>query len=138
MEITLTTPAILFPTVSLLLIAYTTRFLAIANLIRGLKTKYQTEQMPHLLRQINSLRIRLTLIRNMQAFGIAALFFTTFAIALLFFNETSYGSYAFGFALLLLLISLGFSFREILMSGVALKFELKEMEKELQQEEENI
>lgn len=138
MEITLTTPAILFPTVSLLLIAYTTRFLAIANLIRGLKTKYQTEQMPHLLRQINSLRIRLTLIRNMQAFGIAALFFTTFAIALLFFNETLYGSYAFGFALLLLLISLGFSFREILMSGVALKFELKEMEKELQQEEENI
>ncbi|MEO6166530.1 MAG: DUF2721 domain-containing protein, partial [Chitinophagales bacterium] len=107
MEITLTTPAILFPTISLLLIAYTTRFLAIANLIRGLKIKYQKEQMPHLLRQINSLRIRLTLIRNMQAFGIAALFTTTFAIALLFFNETIYGSYAFGFALLLLLISLG-------------------------------
>ncbi|MBX7108942.1 MAG: DUF2721 domain-containing protein [Chitinophagales bacterium] len=136
MEITLTTPAILFPTVSLLLIAYTTRFLAIANLIRGLKLKYQTEKTPNLISQINNLRIRLTLIRNMQAFGIAALFFTTFSIALLFFNEKMYGSYTFGFALLLLLISLGVSFREILMSGGALKFELHEMEEVLRQEEE--
>ncbi len=136
MEITLTTPAILFPTVSLLLIAYTTRFLAIANLIRGLKLKYQTEKTPNLLSQINNLRIRLTLIRNMQAFGIAALFFTTFSIALLFFDEKIYGSYTFGFALLLLLISLGVSFREILMSGGALKFELLEMEEVLRQEEE--
>lgn len=136
MEITLTTPAILFPTVSLLLIAYTTRFLAIANLIRGLKLKYQTEKTPNLISQINNLRIRLTLIRNMQAFGIAALFFTTFSIALLFFDEKTYGSYTFGFALLLLLISLGVSFREILMSGGALKFELYEMEEVLRQEEE--
>lgn len=136
MEITLTTPAILFPTVSLLLIAYTTRFLAIANLIRGLKSKYQTEKTPNLISQINNLRIRLTLIRNMQAFGIAALFFTTFSIALLFFDEKLYGSYIFGFALLLLLISLGVSFREILMSGGALKFELQEMEEVLRQEEE--
>ena len=136
MEITLTTPAILFPTVSLLLIAYTTRFLAIANLIRGLKLKYQTEKTPNLLSQINNLRIRLTLIRNMQAFGIAALFFTTFSIALLFFDEKIYGSYTFGFAPLLLLISLGVSFREILMSGGALKFELLEMEEVLRQEEE--
>ena len=135
MEITITTPAILFPTVSLLLIAYTNRFLAIANLIRGLKTKYQTEHMTHLLSQINNLRIRLTLIRNMQAFGIAALFFTTFSIALLFFDEKMYGNYAFGFALVLLLISLVYSFREILMSGGALKFELQEMEEDLGKEE---
>lgn len=137
MEITLTTPAILFPTVSLLLIAYTTRFLAIANLIRGLKIKYQTEKTPNLISQINNLRVRLTLIRNMQAFGISALFFATFSIALIFFDEKMYGSYVFGFALILLLISLGVSFREILMSGGALKFELKEMEEELRQEEEN-
>lgn len=135
MEIDLTTPAILFPTVSLLLIAYTTRFLAIANLIRGLKVKYQHEKTPNLISQINNLRIRLTLIRNMQALGIAALFLTTFAIALIFFDEKIYGSYAFGIALLLLLISLGVSFREILMSGGALKFELKEMEEELRQEQ---
>jgi hypothetical protein len=113
MEISLTTPAMLFPTVSLLLIAYTTRFLAIANLIRGLKMKYQHEKTANLISQISNLRIRLTLIRNMQAFGIAALFFTTFAIALLFFDKQSGGSFAF-----------------------ALKYELLEMEEELSKAEE--
>jgi hypothetical protein len=136
MEISLTTPAMLFPTVSLLLIAYTTRFLAIANLIRGLKMKYQHEKTANLISQISNLRIRLTLIRNMQAFGIAALFFTTFAIALLFFDKQSGGSFAFGIALVLLLISLAISFREILMSGGALKYELLEMEEELSKAEE--
>lgn len=137
MDITLTTPAILFPTVSLLLIAYTNRFLAIANLIRGLKQKYQTEKTKNILNQISNLRARLMLIRNMQAFGLAALFFTTFSIALIFFDEKIYGSFVFGFSLLLLLISLGVSFREILMSGIALKFELFEMEEALRQAEEN-
>ena len=136
MEISLTTPAMLFPTVSLLLIAYTTRFLAIANLIRGLKMKYQHEKTPNLISQISNLRIRLTLIRNMQAFGIAALFCTTFSIALLFFDKQSAGNFAFGIALLLLLISLAISFREILMSGGALKYELIEMEEELNKAEE--
>lgn len=64
MEITLTTPAMLFPTVSLLLIAYTTRFLAIANLIRGLKAKYQSEKSANLISQISNLSIRLTLDRK--------------------------------------------------------------------------
>ncbi len=135
MEISLTTPSILFPTVSLLLIAYTTRFLAIASLIRGLKTQYQKEHTANLLKQINNLRSRITLIRNMQAFGIAALFFTTCSIALIFFGEETYGTIVFGFSLLLLLTSLGISFREILMSGGALKFELQEMEDELNREE---
>jgi hypothetical protein len=134
MQINLTTPAILFPTVSLLLIAYTTRFLAIANLIRGLKTRYQKEQRPELLAQIRNLRIRITLIRNMQAFGTASLFFTTFSIVLIFLDEDVSGGYLFGFSLLLMLISLGISFREILMSGGALNLELKEMEQELEKE----
>jgi hypothetical protein len=70
----------------------------------------------------------------MQAFGIASLFFTTLSISLIFFEEELLGSYLFGFALLLMLISLGISFRETLMSGGALKLELKEMESELEKE----
>ena len=134
MQINLTTPAILFPTISLLLIAYTNRFLAIASLIRGLKTKYQAEKRPDLIAQIKNLRMRITLIRNMQALGIAALFFTTISIALIFFDEDMAGSYMFGFALMLMLLSLAISFREILMSGGALNLELKEMEEELEKE----
>lgn len=130
MQINLTTPAILFPAISLLLIAYTNRFLAIASLIRGLNSKYKKEHHPDLVAQIKNLRIRIMLIRNMQVFGIASLFFTTLSIILIFFGKELWGSYLFGFSLLLMLISLAISFREILMSGGALKFELKEMEDE--------
>lgn len=46
MELTLTTPALLFPALSLLLLAYTSRFLTLANLIRELHRRYQTEPDP--------------------------------------------------------------------------------------------
>ena len=72
MEISLTTPAILFPAVSLLLIAYTNRYLAITRLMRELKTSYLENHSPHHLKQINLLRKRERFIRNMQAFAIAS------------------------------------------------------------------
>ncbi|MEI7670313.1 MAG: DUF2721 domain-containing protein [Pseudomonadota bacterium] len=131
MDLTLTVPALLFPTVSLLLIAYTTRFLALANLIRGLKIKYTQDHNPNYIQQINSLRKRVVLIRNMQAFGIASLFFSVATMILIFVGEELYGKFSFGFALLLMLLSLGISFRETLMQGVALNLELEDIEKEL-------
>ncbi|MBP6825040.1 MAG: DUF2721 domain-containing protein, partial [Saprospiraceae bacterium] len=65
MELTIQTPALLFPAVSLLLIAYTNKFLAIANLIRKLYSDYEKKQLPILINQIHSLRRRLMLIRWM-------------------------------------------------------------------------
>ena len=44
MEITLTTPSLLFPAISLLMLAYTNRFLTLATIIRGLHDRYQTQQ----------------------------------------------------------------------------------------------
>ena len=41
MEITFNTPALLFPAISLLLLAYTNRFLALANLVRRLHDEYK-------------------------------------------------------------------------------------------------
>ena len=73
MEITLTTPAILFSTVSLLYVAYTTRFVAISNLIRTLKARFQEDHEDAVLQQISNLRIRVLLIRNMQLSGIISL-----------------------------------------------------------------
>ena len=132
MELSLTAPALLFPTVSLLLLAYTNRFLAMANLIRGLKTKYNLEHDPNHLQQINNLRRRVFLIRNMQAFGIASLFFAVMSMVMLFFNREYYGRLCFGLSLLLMLISLAISFRETLMQGIALDYELKDIERELE------
>jgi hypothetical protein len=132
MDITLTTPAILFPAVSLLLIAYTNRYLAIARLIRELKTAYSSKKNPNHLLQIHLLKRRERFIRNMQAFAIASLFCCTFSMALIFFGEIILGKYVFAFALCLMLISLAISFRDILMAGGALRIELKEMEDELE------
>jgi hypothetical protein len=70
MEINLTTPALLFPTVSLLMLAYTNRFLTIATIIRNLHDRYREDQNENLLGQIANLRFRVYLIRNMQIFGV--------------------------------------------------------------------
>ncbi len=131
MEITLTTPAILFPAVSLLLIAYTNRYLAIARLIRELKIAHRKQENPIYIRQIRVLKRRERFIRNMQVFAIASLFCCTFAMALIFLQQLFAGMVAFGAALLLMLISLSISFRDTLMAGSALKIELDELEEEL-------
>ncbi len=72
MEINLTTPALLFPAISLILLAYTNRFLGIATVVRNLSRDYRQRPLPSLLGQIRQLRYRLILIRNMQAFGAAS------------------------------------------------------------------
>ena len=124
MELTLTTPAILFPAVSLLLLAYTNRFLAIANIVRGLANRSDVKQNENVLRQIRNLRVRIRLIKAMQALGIASLFFCVVAIILLYVELLILGKLSFGLALFLMLGSLAVSFWEIMLSGVALKVEL--------------
>ena len=124
MDITLTTPAILFPAVSLLLLAYTNRFLAIANIVRSLANRSDVVANENVRTQIRNLSLRITLIKLMQACGIASLFFCVVSILLLYTNVLVGGKLVFGFSLLLMLISLGVSFWEIMLSGVALKIEL--------------
>ena len=128
--ITLTIPALLFPAVSLLMLAYTNRFLALANLIRGLSARYKSEHQENQLLQIQNLRQRIILIRNMQAFGILSLIFAVLSMMCIFLEYQTYGKLSFALALLLMLISLGISFRETLLSGNALAFELKGIEKQ--------
>ncbi|TVP75784.1 MAG: DUF2721 domain-containing protein [Puniceicoccaceae bacterium] len=124
MEISLTTPAILFPAVSLLLLAYTNRFLAIANIVRGLVQRGGGHPDQNTIRQIANLRRRVILIKAMQAFGIASLFICVASMILLYFEFILAGKVAFGCSLFLMLASLALSFWEIMLSGVALRMEL--------------
>lgn len=128
MDITLTTPALLFPAISLLLLAYTNRFMALANLIRSLKSRYASTQSLLVYGQIKNLRIRLVLIRNMQAFGIASMFGCVFCMFILFAGYTTVGKYTFGLSLMLLMISLALALREIQISVKALELELDDLE----------
>ncbi|NQY32202.1 MAG: DUF2721 domain-containing protein [Coraliomargarita sp.] len=129
MEITLTTPAILFPAVSLLMLAYTNRFLAIASIIRTLYSRYKAEGQSQLVgRQIANLRSRLGLIRKMQAYGILSLIACISSVVVLFFELLLPGKILFGLSLLLMLVSLIYCLREIQLSGRALEIELEDME----------
>jgi hypothetical protein len=61
MDISINTPALLFPAVTLLMLAYTNRFNTLATIIRNLHGKYQNERSENLLAQIANLRYRVYL-----------------------------------------------------------------------------
>lgn len=129
MEITITTPALLFPAISLLLLAYTNRFLVIAQLIRGLHSEFKNDRNnPILSGQIANLRKRIYLIRNMQAFGVLSLFICVFCMFVLFAGQIFLGEILFGISLVLLMISLGVSIWEIQISVNALNIQLSDFE----------
>ena len=128
MEITITTPALLFPAISLLLLAFTNRFIALASLVRNLKEQYVRTHSTLLMSQISNLRERLILIRNMQTLGISSMFVCVLCMFVLFAGELTIGKYLFAFSLVLLMASLALSIREIQISVNALKIELSDME----------
>ena len=127
-EISLTTPALLFPAVSLLLVAYTNRFNAISSRIRAMSTLYKASPNISLMEQIRSLRIRVNIIRNMQAFGVGSLFLCVVCMFILFAGELFLGKVVFGISLVCMLISLSYSMWEILISVQALNLELNDIE----------
>ncbi len=124
----LTTPALLFPAISLLLLAYTNRFLAIANIIRRLHTSYLENKKSVLEGQIKNLRIRLFLIRSMQIFGVLSFFLCVLSMIFIYQGNQEWGGIIFGVSLFALLLSLAISMREIQLSTKALEIELSDME----------
>lgn len=129
MDINISTPALLFPAISLLLLAFTNRFLTLATIIRGLHDRYTDHPQENLLNQIANLRYRVYLIRNMQIFGVVSLLFCVFSMFALFAGWLIPGQWLFATALILMMISLGISIRELLISVGALDLLLKDMEK---------
>ena len=112
-ELTLTTPALLFSAISLIMLAYTNRFLAYASVIRNLHDKFLERQEDSLLRQIQNLKLRLNLTRWMQIFGITSLLFCVLTMFLIYINYHTIAVYIFGVALILLIISLALLIKEI-------------------------
>ena len=130
MDISLTTPALLFPTVSLLMLAYTNRFLTLATIIRNLHDRYKNDQNDNLLGQIANLRYRVYLIRNMQIFGVLSLLFCVISTFALFAGWIAGGQWSFAIALLLMIVSMLISLRELQISVGALDLLLVELEDE--------
>lgn len=123
----LTTPALLFPAISLLLLAYTNRFLVLAQLIRQLHGSDKEHVRELVQRQIYNLRKRIVLIRRMQALGVSSFIFCTLSMFALFVNYQSLAGWFFGFSLLLLVSSLLVSLYEIAISTKAIELELEDL-----------
>lgn len=126
--IEINTPAILFPAISLLMLAYTNRYLALASLIRKLHSDYVAGHEPAVRAQIENLRFRMRLIRQMQLLGMLSLLVCLGSVILLLAGWGRVGSGLFGVAVLIMASSIFQCLREILHSGGALDILLKQME----------
>ena len=137
-QLTLTTPALLFSAISLLLLAYTNRFLAYASVVRGLHARYKENQSKAesgeakpdtlIVGQIQNLRKRLVLTRTMQLLGIGSLLLCVLCMFLVYIELQLAAEIIFGIALLMLIVSLAISVREIQISVKALDLHLSDME----------
>lgn len=126
----ISTPALLFPGITLLMLAYTNRFLALSALIRNLHDRFKEGKEEGIIRgQIVNLRKRLTLVKAMQAAGVLSFFFCLVSMTLIYFDQPVWAFSIFGISLVCLMLSLLISLWEITISTGALKIELEDMEK---------
>lgn len=129
MYLELTTPALLFPAISLLLLAYTNRFLVTAQLIRGLSANARDGKVPKASKQIKNLKKRVDLIKLMQILGVASLLLCTLSMFLLFIEYSLLGNIIFGISLVLMCASLIVAIKEIAISTNAIEMELEGIKK---------
>ena len=130
MQIDFTTPALLFSTISLLLLAYTNRFLGLASVIRKLHADHSVAPNQVYVEEIRNLRRRVYLIRDMQTLGVCSLLACTICMGALFLGWTVLGKWIFAGSLMLMAGSLSLSILEIRISVGALDVHLKDMESE--------
>lgn len=128
MRIELNTPALLFPAISFLLLPYTNRYLALASLIRNLLAQNLASPDHRLVSQIRVLRRRITLIRLMQSFAVAAMLASMLCMLMIFQGWHDAGHALFFIALVMMVISLAISLWEIQLSTHALNVQLELLE----------
>lgn len=128
MQLSLSIPALLFPAISLTMLAYNARYLAIAALIRQLHKQYLGDATPPVKRQIEQLRKRLSIIKNMQATAIISFLLAVITMFLIYVEHSIWANIIFGASLIALIISLLLSLIEVQLSTKALSIQLKNME----------
>lgn len=129
MELSVNIPALLFPAISLIMLAYTNRFLALSNRVRVLHDKYQQQdQRLVIFGQIKNLKYRIKLIQRMQTYGVAALLLSLLSMFFIFIQYQAIAKIIFGISLIAFSVSIFFSLIEIRLSTKAIELELSDME----------
>lgn len=128
MQLTLNTPALLFPAISLLFLSYTNKFLALASLIRTLHGDYQKNPDNHIVKgQLANLGRRMKLIKHMQGAGVMSFICCVLVMFLLHFDLPQWGFIVFSLSLVFLLVSLVICLMEIKISIDALELQVEQM-----------
>ncbi len=127
MQLTLSIPALLFPAISLSMLAYNARYLAIAALIRQLHKQYQEKASRGLGIQVRQLERRLKIIKNMQAVAILSFLFSAITMFLIYIELDFWANLIFGISLLALMVSLVLSLVEVQLSTNSLTIQLADM-----------
>jgi len=129
MELSVNIPALLFPAISLIMLAYTNRFLALSNRVRVLHEKYQSEAQRHIIfGQIKNIKYRIKLIQNMQTYGVATLLLSIVSMFFIFIQYQIIAQVVFALSLITFSISIFLSLIEIRLSTKAIELELRDME----------
>lgn len=128
MNLSVTDPAILFPGISLLFLAYTNRYLTLAQVVRSLTSPTNTLDVSSRKAQISNLYLRIALIKYMQANGIVSFLLCLGSMVSLLQQMQALGEYLFLASLGFMALSLVLALLEILRSGVSLRLELKRFE----------
>ncbi len=128
-QLTLTTPALLFSAISLIMLAYTNRFIAYTSAIRDLYDKYQKNQDDRFFKQIKNIKHRLYLTRYMQILGITSLLLCVLTMFLIYIKQNTVAVWIFGLALILLIASLALLIIEIQISAKAWEHHISDIDK---------
>ena len=129
MELSVNIPALLFPAISLIMLAYTNRFLALSNRVRMLHDKYQLIEQKHIIfGQIKNLKYRIKLIQKMQTYGVASLLLSIVSMFFIFIEYQGVAKFVFALSLITFSISIFLSLIEIRLSTRAIELELSDME----------
>ena len=131
MDININTPALLFPAVSLIMLAYTNRFLALASVVRNLHDRYHNlddSKKPLIHAQIKNLRIRMRIIRNMQILGVSSFIVAIVCMYAITIGKMETASFLFASSLVLFAVSLVLSLWELFISTRSIEIELSDLE----------
>jgi hypothetical protein len=131
MDININTPALLFPAVSLIMLAYTNRFLALASVVRNLHDRYHNlddTKKPLIHAQIKNLRIRMRIIRNMQILGVSSFIIAIICMYAITIGKMETASFLFASSLVLFAVSLVLSLWELFISTHSIEIELSDLE----------
>lgn len=131
MDITINSPALLFPAISLIMLAYTNRFLALASVVRNLHDRYRNrndEEKSSLHAQIRNLSKRLRIVKHMQILGVLSILLAIISMYLIYIEALSLARMIFASSMITFGASLVLSLLELLQSTRSLEIELRDIE----------